>query len=1062
MSDWLHKLVLVRSDPRMFGKIVAEQGDSVDIEFFRSVADRETLPFPKREVMHLQLPKQTRIFTEVPGVGWRVGRAVESYQIAPGTYTYSVQFPNDVLTELAEVDCFVRCLDRYADPARILAAGCMETQFFADRRRPALAALRRLRTAAQGLTGVVSAPIELVPHQLATVRRVVTDRHQRYLLADEVGLGKTIEAGLIIRQLLLDCPRLQVQVWVPAVLEGQWRSELQLRCGLNVNGKPVALRAHEDLNDFDWADVPDLLVIDEAHRLIVSDVPGESATFHQRVRETALRTPRLLLLSATPALGEEAQLLALLTLLDPAAYAEVRLEEFRRRVADRQLIGRLLLPMRSGTAPFVLRQQAKRALEMFPDDPVVKTAAARVLEAAADAQQERDAATIALRDHIANTYRIHQRIIRARRIDVERWTMMPRGPAWPVMTHVRIFFSSDGYATDLLVALDGWRHQANLASADDETLAAVLAERWGRLVEAAWGGASCLAKAIKTVRLNPLFAGEDQDLAEVQRMGETWTGNEDRYAAAATTIRDWLRDLPPDKSGRLEKLVCFSTDPEDARRLAEHLSRTLGSGKVQSLTSVPGVGAAVSDFAASKTAQILVCDRSTEEGLNLQFAGGMIHMDLPFDAARVEQRIGRLDRFGRRAAQIEHRVFMPDDADDSPWRSWCAVLTNGFRVFSRSISDVQFQVNPLQRAAVLQLFRGGAYELETLENTLAEKLQAERIKLDEQHALDGLSDLLETGDEIRHAIEAAEADETALGNDVQPWIRDVLGLTIEPAHAKPAATLQFGWPQEALLPALPWKREFEPALRQRWTWSRKHSLRNGARPACLLRPGSDFTEVLERVALWDDRGIAYATWRVEPQWEGRSRAFRLVWLVEPALETDTPVYVPRHGSEIARRAEALLPPFAVEHYIDEYGRTLESPALLEVLARPYTPQPTAQGQFDLNLGSRPEALREAIDWAQFVARSEEATLRARQNLEQMPAVAARLSAATRACEVDLNRARHLLEVRHALAEKFPDRVERPRPQETEDLETLHRAVVAPNIRLDEIGFWVISPTAPET
>jgi hypothetical protein len=216
------------------------------------------------------------------------------------------------------------------------------------------------------------------------------------------------------------------------------------------------------------------------------------------------------------------------------------------------------------------------------------------------------------------------------------------------------------------------------------------------------------------------------------------------------------------------------------------------------------------------------------------------------------------------------------------------------------------------------------------------------------------------------------------------------------------------------------------------------------------------------VALWDDRGIAYATWRVEPQWEGLSRAFRLVWVVEPALMTDTPVYAPQRGSEIARRAESLLPPFAVEQYLDESGQAIGHPALLAVLARPYNPQRTAQGQFDLNLGSRPDALREAIDWGRFVARSEEITQRCRQSLEQIPAVAARLSAAADACELDLTKALNLLNVRRALAEKFPDRIERPLPQEEADLDILRSAVASPNIRLDEIGFLVVSPTAPES
>jgi ATP-dependent helicase HepA len=1057
MSDWLHKLVLAQSDRRLFGKVIADLGDSVEIEFFRSVADRERRQFAKREVVHLSLPAQTRIFAEVPGKGWRVGRVRESEKSAPGTYSYLVRFPNDVVAELSEVECFVRCLDRYADPARILSAHCIETQFFADRRRRALTALRRLRTAAQGLTGIVSAPVELVPHQLATVRRVVTDRHQRYLLADEVGLGKTIEAGLIIRQLLLDRPQLQVQVWVPAVLEKQWRQELDVRCLLK--GKCVGLRAHEDLNDIDWANVPDLLVIDEAHRLIVTDGITQRATFNKKVRETALNAPRLLLLSATPALGEEAQLLALLTLLDPAAYERVPLEEFRRRVADRQLIGRLLLPMRPGAKRFVLQQQASRALEMFPSDAVVRTEASRVLHTSET--KERDAATVALRDHIANTYRIHQRIIRARRIDVEGSTLKPRGPAWPAMPHVRFFYGTDGYANDVLRALDGWRHEAARMCDDDETRAPILAERWGQLLEASWGGATLLAKVVD--ELKPLFAGEDQDLAELLRVGDTWASSDDRYTMAVTTVSDWLRHLATE-SQQLEKLVCFSTDRADAQRLADHLKRAIGAGKVLSLVTMRDTeaSAAVSAFAASKTNQVLVCDRSAEEGLNLQFARGIVHMDLPLDAARIEQRIGRLDRFGRLADRVEHRIFMLDDADDTPWQAWFGVLANGFRVFNQSISDVQFQVNPLQRRTILRLLRTGSHEVEAMESQLAASLSAERERLDEQHALDGLSGLVDAGEELRRAIDGSEKDEAGTSGDVEPWFRDVLGLSVEPVGPRSSTVRRFAWSRDTLLPAIPWKGDFEPVMRQRWTWSRTQSLRNGHPPPQLIRPGSGLTEVLERVALWDDRGIAYATWRVEPQWDGQSRAFRLVWMIEPALEVDTPIYTPRRGSEISRRAEALLPPFAVEQYLDEHGVPIDNPALREVLARPYNQQRSAQGQFDLNLGSRPDALREAIDWTLFVSRSEEVTRRGRKELLRLPEVATQLADARQACELDLTRARRLFDIRRELAKQFPNRVEAPVADEESDLGALQRAIDSPSIRLDEIGFFVVSPTPPES
>ena len=123
-----------------------------------------------------------------------------------------------------------------------------------------------MRSAAQGFTSLISAGVDFVPHQIAAVRRVLTDPIQRYLLADEVGLGKTIEAGLIIRQHLIDNPDTEVLVSVPAYLCEQWRGELVNKLRLDQFGESFECCAHPDLARVSRS--PDVLVIDEAHHLV--------------------------------------------------------------------------------------------------------------------------------------------------------------------------------------------------------------------------------------------------------------------------------------------------------------------------------------------------------------------------------------------------------------------------------------------------------------------------------------------------------------------------------------------------------------------------------------------------------------------------------------------------------------------------------------------------------------------------------------------------------------------------------------------------------------------------
>ena len=79
----------------------------------------------------------------------------------------------------------------------------MESQYLHDRRRAALECLASARASTYGLTGLLSASVSLMPHQVQVVGRVLNDSVQRYLLVDEVGLGKTIEACAVIKQAVL-------------------------------------------------------------------------------------------------------------------------------------------------------------------------------------------------------------------------------------------------------------------------------------------------------------------------------------------------------------------------------------------------------------------------------------------------------------------------------------------------------------------------------------------------------------------------------------------------------------------------------------------------------------------------------------------------------------------------------------------------------------------------------------------------------------------------------------------------------------------------------------------
>ncbi len=213
--------------------------------------------------------------------------------------------------------------------------------------------------------GLVGPRIDLIPHQLYIAHEVASRQAPRVLLADEVGLGKTIEAGLILHRLLLSERVQRVLIVVPEALLYQWLVEMLRRFNLRFSifdderfaasdeenpflGEQRVLCSLEFLTSAssvargalagDW----DLLVVDEAHHLEWS--PEGASLEYELVEALAGNTPGVLLLTATPEQLGRAGHFARLRLLDPQRFHdyETFLEEERHYEPVAKLVGRLL------------------------------------------------------------------------------------------------------------------------------------------------------------------------------------------------------------------------------------------------------------------------------------------------------------------------------------------------------------------------------------------------------------------------------------------------------------------------------------------------------------------------------------------------------------------------------------------------------------------------------------------------------------------------------------------------------------------------------------------------
>lgn len=1029
------------------GKLESATGGRCVVAVFHSILRTDTIGLDLSDIGRAYLSPQTRVYVR-QGDRFRVGRVTNYLINDNGLVDYEVRFPNGKQSDLSEVGLFVRPWGAPEDPAEILAAGGAESQFLHDRRQSAVRPLLALRSAAQGLTSLISAGVDFVPHQIAAVRRVLTDPIQRYLLADEVGLGKTIEAGLIIRQHLIDNPDTEVLISAPPHLCEQWRSELVNKLRLDQFGESFECCAHADLARVSRS--PDVLVIDEAHHLVGLE-PGPLSHAAERLRNLARNAPVLLLLSATPPLGEEAKFLALLNLLDPLTHPLEDLAGFRVKLERRRDIGRLILSLDPNVPGLVLRQRGAELQRLFADDPMVQDLAPKLIAATREASDQIAGICSALKEHVADSYRIHQRLIRSRRADAKGWEFMPRGPAVvgePNLTHVRCEGDPNEQIEPMLAALEDWRFSALEAAAGDEAALARSASRYRDLLYAVGLGADALNHWLSAAA--PSFSGEYEILEALTTIADRWV-DDDRIGTMVESTKRLVKTLKVETPE--PKIVVFASVVDAASAFNKKFAEDGDGTVVYQLTADHTANNAkiIAAFQDSPKGGILVTDRSGEEGLNLNFADAIVHLDLPLSAARLEQRIGRLDRFGRRQGVIRHRILVPSDEDTSPWGAWYQLLATGFLIFNRSISDIQFLLESIESHVFQTLLQAGTGGLSALAVDIRARIAEERKSQDEQYALDRIALAEEPIEDLIEALEGAEEDEGALECAVDRWLVDALQLKKRPFAWPEDDPFKLGVTNQTLIPRLPWQSELGLDDAKPLTWKRRIAAKHS--DAVLLRPGTPFIDLIERFTRWDDRGTAFVTYRTAPDWPGDLWiGFKLCFVIEPSIEFSDLLTPNRAELAKSRRAQRYFS--AREHirYVDVNGDALSDTRLIAILERPYRSADEGTYPRDVNLGSRPQVLAEIIELSAFQKICRSVRDDARSWLTEQPDVTAQISTALRLAEEDLERHRNRLQRRQSMGDAMAR-------ADVELIEAILPSIREPAIRLDSMGCFIISQHA---
>lgn len=989
------------------GKIASATKTSATISYFlgpECPPHAETVPL--KSLSRVVLDCETRVYELLPDRGsWRAGRA-----LAEAAGSYLVQFPNArKLETIAATGLYTRCDLPIADPAVFLAARISETPLWQERRAGFMRAAIEQRRACAGMTGLLSSCIDLEPHQIEVVRRVLQDPVQRYLLADEVGLGKTIEAGVIIRQYVLDHPADHgVLVLVPAHLQQQWRGELAHRFRLGpLFDKSVHIAPH-DATVSDYENIG-FVVIDEAHQIarwVTQPGAKQKRRFNSLGALVTNPDVRLLLLSATPTLhSDEAGFQALLHLLDPVMYPLGDLKGFRSRLQAHQTVAQLYHLFRPDEEGSYLEGALDQFLESFPDDARLKELAKQLrphLAYGADPDApEREELVRAVRAHVSEAYRLHRRLLRNRRADervagllpgrlgLERWEYDDPGvqAVAAVLEEWRVAALANVKESQRADYGRVWVLFAEAASCDAAALAELVTTRFGDAIPDLESLALSAADR-EALTAPPKFKGEPAILTRLR----------DAASAAESLSRcealieglEHLFTAPKQKSPA--RAVVFASYP----RVADEVFDALNA-------QWPGVvvrhgKAGWQHFATSTSFRVLVCDRAAEEGLNLHGRGTiLVHFDLPWSPNRVEQRIGRVDRFG---VGTPVRSIVPFAEGDPLLGVWADYLDRGYRAFDRSVAALQYLTENELAALYPAVLAEGPAAVTKATERLAGTEGIVETALREIQVLDELDAVEAPPGHERFAEDLALSDQSnraAWLAAAQTWVCDTLQFARrnEGGPDTEVWRYQFRRPRptgpSTLMPVDRMLRHFSHMIdtedeRSTPEMPLTYPLAFDRRKAqnqrvALARIGDPFIDALVEYVNWDDRGACAAMWRFRPKTKfGKPAevAYRFEFVVEcptaGALDA-----LPEGGSwspeSIRRLADWLFPPFALTLWLDQDLKAVSNSARLAVLTEEYSKKRPDGGR-DFNLNAERWAVIEPHfgrgDWSKRVTAARKA------------------------------------------------------------------------------------------
>ncbi len=643
--------------------------------------------------------------------------------------------------------------------------------------------------------------VEPLPHQITAVYESMLPRQPlRFLLADDPGAGKTIMAGLLIKELIARGDLQRCLVVCPGNLAEQWQDELyrrfQLHFEILTNDKLEAARTgnwflennlviarldklSRDENVQQKLKAPDcfwdLIVCDEAHKFSATFFGGE-IKYTKRYKLGQLLTTltrHLLLMTATPHNGKEEDFQLFMALLDGDRFEgrfrdgvhTVDVSDLMRRMVKEKLLkfdGTPLFPERIAyTVPYRLSDMEARLYKEVTEYVREEFNRAEALQNDKRAGTVGFALTILQRRLASSPEAIYQSICRrCERLEkrLRELKLLQRGAYVQAMAADAPYLDEEDLE-DLDDALDVEVEEIEEQVLDQATAARTIDELEAEIKT---------LKRLENLALTVRRSGEDRKWRELANLlSEIFTPAAIANHLAETAASYETDDTPKPVPSPRQKIVIFTEHRDTLNYLEKRISTLLG--RSSSLVTIHGgMGReermkAQESFKHDPDVQVLIATDAAGEGINLQRAHLMVNYDLPWNPNRIEQRFGRIHRIGQTEVCHLWNLVAEETREGDVYLTLLKKLEDARKALGGQVFDVlgklQFEGKPLRDLLIEAIRYGEMPDVKARLNRVVENAfdQDQLQKILEESAL--AHDIMDISRvmRVREEMERAEA-----------------------------------------------------------------------------------------------------------------------------------------------------------------------------------------------------------------------------------------------------------------------------------------------------------------